>query len=447
MKSELGIKIINKLDLDKRLLLFPKEKKIAGELNLFDNRSGRTLYKAYLGKKIEYLLVVFVSMLFLMIITSLMPDKESHIENGMIWRNGYDEVEKNIVLVAKSEGMKEEIEISLEPVHYTGEQLTDMAGELFAYVEENILFDSNKNERGEIEIKMPLTLPSKVSGYPFLITWESSNYNILDSNGFIGEEVAEGGENVIITVKLSCYEHSYEKDFILRVFPHTKDWEENFSEVIKKAIEELDEKTAEEDSFLLPKEIDGHTISYEEKSENTWLVFLFLGIIAMIYVWFAMDSDLQKKIDERNRQLLSDYAKFVSKLSLYLGVGLSLETVIRRIVKKADKDRFYVKELEISLREMENHIPVSEAVEKFANRCRLPCYIKLSVLLNQNLKKGNNNIQRHLKEETKKAIEERENLARKYAQEAGTKLLFPMLLMLVVVMVMIMYPAFVSFTI
>jgi hypothetical protein len=77
----------------------------------------------------------------------------------------------------------------------------------------------------------------------------------------------------------------------------------------------------------------------------------------------------------------------------------------------------------------------------------VPCYTKLAVLLNQNIRKGNNNLQRQLNEEMDKAFEERKNMARKYAEEAATKLLLPMILMLLVVIVMIMYPAFVSFTI
>ena len=170
-------------------------------------------------------------------------------------------------------------------------------------------------------------------------------------------------------------------------------------------------------------------------------------MIAMIYIWFSMDSKVKEKMDERNLQLLGDYAGFVSKLSLYMGVGLSLENIIRRIVDKEDKNRYFVRELEIALREIENHIPENEAMENFASRCKLSCYLKLSVLINQNIRKGNNNLSGQLKEETGKAFEERENMVKKYAQEAGTKLLFPMLLMLLVVMVMIMYPAFVAFTI
>ena len=142
-----------------------------------------------------------------------------------------------------------------------------------------------------------------------------------------------------------------------------------------------------------------------------------------------------------------DYVKLVSKLTLYMGAGLSFRSALARILRTADKNRFYAKEMELVMREIENGISEYKAIGKLAERCKIPYYTKLAVLLNQNIRKGNNNLQKQLKEEMDKAFEERKNLARKYAEEAGTKLLFPMVLMLLVVIVMIMYPAFVSFTI
>lgn len=449
MKNELGLKIVKKFDLEKKLLRFSKEKKIAKELNTLyaGYNEVETLYEKYLGRKVEYLLYVLLGVAVILAAVWLMPKGEGQISNGRILRNGYNGVEKSIILVAESEGMKTELEILLEPMHYSKVQLDSMEDEVFTYFEETLFLENMKNEYGEYEIEQSLKLPTVLEGYPFSVSWESSNYNVLDGDGTVGETVSKSGESISLTAKLSCYEYVFEKDYSLKVFPIARDWEESFSDVIKKTIEELDENTSEESSFLLPKQIDGHQIHYTEKKDNSWTIIIGMMFIVMLYIWFSMDSNVSKQMEERNQQLLVDYAKFVSKLSLYLSVGLSLESVIKRIVAAADKKRFYARELEIAIRELENHIAQNRAIENFANRCRLPCYIKLSVLINQNIRKGNNNLQKQLKEETVKAFEERENLAKKYAQEAGTKLLFPMLLMLMVVMVMIMYPAFISFTI
>ncbi len=50
-----------------------------------------------------------------------------------------------------------------------------------------------------------------------------------------------------------------------------------------------------------------------------------------------------------------------------------------------------------------------------------------------------------LENETKIAFEERKQQAKRLGEEAQTKLLFPMILMLTVVMIIIMIPAYMSF--
>ena len=69
-------------------------------------------------------------------------------------------------------------------------------------------------------------------------------------------------------------------------------------------------------------------------------------------------------------------------------------------------------------------------------------YIRLCTLLTQNLKRGNSSLLERLREEADKISEERLQRSRKLGEEAGTKLLVPMVMMLAVVMVMIMIPAF-----
>ena len=71
--------------------------------------------------------------------------------------------------------------------------------------------------------------------------------------------------------------------------------------------------------------------------------------------------------------------------------------------------------------------------------------MKFGALLEQNLKQGTTKLAIRLKEESESAFEERKNLARKLGEEAETKLMLPMFLMLFVVLAAVMTPAFLSF--
>jgi hypothetical protein len=66
-------------------------------------------------------------------------------------------------------------------------------------------------------------------------------------------------------------------------------------------------------------------------------------------------------------------------------------------------------------------------------------------LLEQNVTKGSKGMVSLLEQEERNAMNERINLAKKRGEEAGTKLLGPMILLLLIVMLMIMIPAFLSF--
>ena len=106
---------------------------------------------------------------------------------------------------------------------------------------------------------------------------------------------------------------------------------------------------------------------------------------------------------------------------------------------------YVYEELMLVCREMESGITETQAYEHFGQRCRLTQYRKCSALLSQNLKKGASGLLDALQKESEHAFEERKRNAREAGEKAGTKLLLPKMMMLVVVMVLIMVPACFSF--
>ena len=85
-----------------------------------------------------------------------------------------------------------------------------------------------------------------------------------------------------------------------------------------------------------------------------------------------------------------------------------------------------------------------ESYENFGRRCNVQAYIRLGALLSQNLRKGTKGLVELLKMESIQAFEERKARAKKLGEEAGTKMLIPMFLMLAVVLVIVIVPAFLS---
>ena len=94
---------------------------------------------------------------------------------------------------------------------------------------------------------------------------------------------------------------------------------------------------------------------------------------------------------------------------------------------------------------MQRGVPEIQAYSEFGNRCRVLPYRKLAGILEQNVKNGSKSLTPVLEAEMEAAFEQRKNLARRLGEEASTKLLLPLFMMLLIVMVMITVPAFLAF--
>ena len=106
--------------------------------------------------------------------------------------------------------------------------------------------------------------------------------------------------------------------------------------------------------------------------------------------------------------------------------------------------RYAYEEMLYTVREMETGTGEAAAYERFGRRCGLPGYVKLGSLLTTSVRKGNTDLRRTLEKEAALSMEERKNLALSEGERAGTRMLFPMIIMLGVVIAILIVPAFIS---
>ena len=150
--------------------------------------------------------------------------------------------------------------------------------------------------------------------------------------------------------------------------------------------------------------------------------------------------------------MIVDYAEFVSKLQILLSSGSTIRKSLEKMAvdykrnkEKGGENKYVYEELLLCVRKLRDGLDEAACYEYFGNRCGLVCYKKLTSLLIQNLRKGTDGILEAMDNEVRIAFEERKSVARKMGEEAQTKLIFPMMLMLTVVMLIIMIPAYMAF--
>lgn len=376
-------------------------------------------------------------------------------ENGEIYieREGYGGEEKQIDLLLEKGGTTEQITLNVEEQKLTNEEQKTRMEEAFEYLDAHM-----KGENASLnEVTQSLDFSIDYEKYPFDVEFQPEDYLLIDgegnlknerkellSNGYSGESLLEGIQTKV-TVTLWYGEESDKKSYPLIIFP--KEEENLFAGVLEK-LEKAEKETSYEKGFLLPVKIEEVQITRIDKGRITSVHVLVIGVMIAGLLLLREKENSRQAEQRRKEKLQRCYPWFVNELVLLLGAGMQVKNIFTVLLREHGKEKDLeplMEELKIAKNSMEIGMSEEQVYYHLGRRLKLPCYIKLMTLLEQNVKRGGKGLVAIFEQEELAALEERKNLAKRYGEEAGTKLLGPMILLLVVIMCMIMIPAFLSF--
>ncbi|MDE7285222.1 MAG: hypothetical protein K2N55_00040 [Lachnospiraceae bacterium] len=367
-------------------------------------------------------------------------------EGTRLFRNEWNAGDYLITLVAEVENWNREIPFLVEARKLSREEQEALQKNLYTELPDLI-----KNDNTDLEhVVSDLHLPVFAEGYPFRLTWDSSNKERIDRNGKINRKGMDTKETVSLTVTTSYGQEKNSFTYELSLLPEMSSEEERFFRLLEDLLCDIDLANKGSEQIILPDRLDGKAIAWKEGGKNYTVYLLFLTALGCVIAAKGMEKDLEKDCKKRNKQLLLDYPGFVNKLRLYISAGLSVQNAFYRIMKDYEntqkrKRKYLYEEMKISCCQLENGVMEEQVYREFGKRCGEMRYRRLSFLLAVHLKQGNGQLLTLLSEEAEGAQEDRRNMARKAGEEASTRLLFPMMLMLVVVMFLVMLPAYLDF--
>lgn len=418
-------------------------------------REGECLKQFYTGK-IRLVIRMLLAGTIFSICLQLGSGMDGILEEGKyLVRNiyGVGEAETRLqaeVMGENGESIYQDFQLTVREQQYKAEQVRKMAEEAARDLPDAILGNNASLE----EVRENLNLIGEMQGYPFRIEWETDDYSCIDPDGSVlNEEMGEEGKIICLTAILSYEGYREEHIFPVQVFPPAYSQEEKLRKKIYGLLLAKEGQSRYDRRMELPESVEGRKLLWKEaKEDSSGILFLLIGI-GTAAVYFLKDKDLQEKVEERNRQMLLDYPQLVSRMTLYMGAGMTMRNVFRKIALDYQKERqeggelhYAYEEMLVTCHELDGGISETAAYERFGKRCRTMQYMKLANLLVQNLKKGSGSILEALRQEAKNAFEDRRGMARQLGEEAGTKLLLPMMLMLGIVMALIIIPAYLSFS-
>ena len=380
-------------------------------------------------RQIFFLMLAVTSLAFLSEIVQKTGTENS--ETMQIKRNGYGEGQKEAALSMQVEGeKKQDIEIRVSPKIYSEKRLEKE----FQKARKELAKVISGENKDLSHIKTDLDLVTALDDFPFSVSWELSRYDVMDSLGRLDQE--------------KIREEDPEMDLVIFAGQEkTLSTKERVLELVRSQ----DSATRQKAYLTLPPSLDGRKIAWTEEKDSKVIPILMLGMAISILL---VGREIQKENNQkktRKEQMMLDYPEIITEFTMLTGAGMTAKNVWKRIAEdygitrgKTGRKREAYEEIWKTWQEMKSGIPEMECYERFARRCDLIPYMKMGALLSQNLKKGAKGISEMLRMEAVQALEDRKSRARQLGEEAGTRLLIPMLLMLIIVITIVVVPAFLS---
>ncbi len=399
-------------------------------------------------KKQIYIVLAGISILFLFLIVGVIKDRKSSSDIITFERNPYGQGEKTESIYADGE----KIEFSVGEQKYKETEIEQKFQEAFSYAEKNLLGENKSYDY----ITEDLNFFDEIPDSGIEISWIPEDYEFIDSSGKVqNKEFNDEQKRGVITNVVGIFSYGdtvYEREYPLCIYARKVTEEESKKKQLIKVLEDYERKDDTKGSFQIPSVLNGFRLERENNKNNQITLFL-LGIILLICLICVENSRMSEQIKKRNEEILKDYPMIVNQLVLYLGAGMTIQGSFSKInesYKKKRKEkiidkRYVYEELNIMIHQLQSGVSQEKAYYNFGQRIGLLPYMKIISFITQNLYQGSREILHLLEQEEQQAFDERINHVRKLGEEAGTKLLFPMILLLIVVMLIVMVPALLRF--
>ena len=364
---------------------------------------------------------------------------------------GEEDSEKTI-FYRRGEEKTGEIAFTIPAREYSDAQLKDMAKEVFDRLSEEIPGDNLSMD----EVRFKLALPDALPDFPFAITWRIENAEVITPEGEVRNEDLEEAVLCVLEAELSYEDYIVSQEYCVRVLPKAYTLQELFEKELKEEINHYVKMAGEEtkkeegmviDEIVLPDNMLGAEIYGSVPDMTISLIYPFLGVFGVIFMRVRKKESAKEAEKKRKEALLYAYPVFVNQLALYLSAGMTVWAAFNQLVihwhsyREAHMDAL-LEEAGSMLQMIKNGVSEKDAYRNFGRKCGHQEYQKLMALLVQTIEIGGKGVINSLEALETEAFLMRKEQVRLKGETASTKLLFPMVLLLAVVMALLVVPGF-----
>lgn len=282
-----------------------------------------------------------------------------------------------------------------------------------------------------------------------LIKWATDAPGLIDYRGNVNSKAINNSQDVQINVQLEIQDkrQTYEMNVTVVPFETEASFTEMTEAKIKEIVKEIN-KSQSADDLTLPREVDRiHITWFKNKQSSFWFIMIIMMII--FYLLFAYRYDkVNKKIKLKRYAIERDFPDFMSKLVLLLNAGLIVQSAIEKMVydylkyyKDKEKSDLYEELAQAVQNAKEVNSSFMFELKSFAVRCQVREVMRFVSIVSENIHMGSE-LTSKLQSEAEQMWQNRKLKAEELGRLADTKLTFPLLIFLLVIIVIIITPAF-----
>ncbi len=350
------------------------------------------------------------------------------------------------LVIENEEGERREEDLELSERIFSAEELETLFAKAESYLKEVALKENADWQSIESDLELVVGMPES----PVQIYWDLSGQEYIDRQGqLLKDALPEQGAELILNAVILCQGQRRDVKIPLKIVPPQWTEEELWWKKARKQLLLVDKEQAEQENISLPayceeKEVRYYRAGEEKENSPLWLLF---SVVAGGALYAALRREEKEKKARRKKCVEREYSAFIQKLLLFLNAGMSIRNSFVQLRKEGEtrKDYPLAKELSVVCKALENGASEGNCYVAFGEATGVRSYIRLGVLLAQNLRTGTHEIMEYLEREVEEAFFYQKEQAKEQGEEMGVRLLLPMGILLLLTLVVIMIPAFLQF--
>lgn len=410
--------------------------KIAGE------EEGDVLFSKYRQRRWG-LIIGFVFLINgILICRSLWTEQETVVFESEQQRpaHGEGDISEEVTVILKGdEQTQSTISIRIPEKEVEQEEAQQRVEEATEYI---------KSHFQDIIVKDDISLPVEWNGVTFY--YESMTPELMNNHGGWLGEIKETPQSIKLKITAVLAGQKKEEVVELSTAIISELSAEERLLIVTEQVTNGDFLT--DNQLILPQEtVWGEELRWIEKESPKGLLWVLMSVILFLFALWKQDLKYKQLLKGRDARIRRVYPEFMNELVILVGAGLSLPAAWRRIgedyqrkrAEEGEIDPLY-EEVYRESRELDAGVSMSEVLEEFSSRVRIKEARRFAVLLVQNMRRGDAFLVSRLKELNQEAWDARKRQVREKTEEADTKLLLPLMLMLSVILIIVLSPAMIT---